>query len=155
MCGVHGVLLGWTSPHTKPEASWGVGMSNAESKAQCGRCLPANGVLQSTVTSMLREKHWLLKSVVCWGQFLKASGKTFKEKPGWMGKQMTSVLIVWQGMDKSQWETSGGGRRREIMQEWKKKKICSLSNIYRRTRNWQTKLIPFLIRRNDTDSQNG
>lgn len=27
-------------------------------------------------------------------EFLKAPGKTFKEKPGWMGKQMTSVLSL-------------------------------------------------------------
>lgn len=105
-------------------------MSNAESKALRCPCLPANGALQRAVTSTLRKKHWLLKSVVCRGQFLKASGKTFKEKPGWMGKQMTSVLSLTghgQKPMRNQW------RGEEAKNHEGMEKICSFNNIYRRT----------------------
>lgn len=107
-------------------------MSNAENKARCCSCVPANGVLQSTATSRLRKQPWLLKSMVSRGQFLKASGKTFKEKPGWMGKQMTSVLSLMghgQKPMRNQWRGEEG-RNHEGME-----KIRNLSNIYRMTRN--------------------
>lgn len=106
-------------------------MSNAESKAQHCCCIPANGVLQSTVTSTLRKRHWLLKSMVCQGQFLKAAGKTFKEKPGWMGKQITSVLSLTghgQKPMRNQWRGEEGRSHEGI------EKICHLNKIYR-TRN--------------------
>lgn len=69
--------------------------------------------------------------MVCQGQFLKAAGKTFKEKPGWMGKQITSVLSLTghgQKPMRNQWRGEEGRSHEGI------EKICHLNKIYR-TRN--------------------